>query len=260
MKKFTFILDIIVTRVESFKVKDLNLKKLKVQIRFNELNLVVSNNFEAPISIVFQANVDKLRQALVANGIPIAIIYCDRSLGKCKITLPPSVTNTIKEHMADLSFSSLCAFKKYGQEAGTIEVLCRLLPKFRKPKEAELQIIISPLSKDLKCYEHFITDVSNPKKSDVAEPFSKLNKLIREYENLMDSSVKKPDLLKTPGCTDHTDDCANPTPLVSNDLKLTQINPRRCCPICLNSMSFLPTFATCPNCFIKSMAMKGKPW
>ncbi|KRF83770.1 uncharacterized protein [Drosophila virilis] len=129
------------------------------------------------------------------------------------------------------------------------------------------------LNLDLKRYESVSVGSPKPIETFTNDPTGhsicrELKKMSLEYGEIIDSVLKctgqsqpfiGPDQMAkelgspSPSSVSHCQENPKVTTEEFNFETVTQTNPIRFCPVCLNNMSWMPKFAACPNCNVKPM-------
>ncbi|KAH8388356.1 hypothetical protein KR093_005104 [Drosophila rubida] len=128
-----FVLDIIVTNLDTPQVKTDDKKKLNISVHFNGQLIEITENcinvddFVEGTGTTFTANPFTLRQTVEGCGMPVSVKYDGELIGSGLMLFPESFTENIAEDMSDAFHLGTCQLKNNEQIVGTIEFQMRLL-------------------------------------------------------------------------------------------------------------------------------------
>lgn len=133
MENNSFVLDIVVTHLESPEITDM--KTVQVQASFGKTKVIISpsrinvSEFKPGAGIDIIETPKKLRKSLEECGLALTVSYKNKVIGAGQLSLPQKNIDSIEKGMRDLIYMDSCSFEREGQTIGKIDVLLRFISK-----------------------------------------------------------------------------------------------------------------------------------
>lgn len=133
MESVNFVLDIVVTNLESPEIKDFSKAQVTVNFGNAKVNLSASSinvaDFKTGAGVDLKTAPKKFRKSLEDCGIVVTVSYNNKIIGAGQISVPQKTIDVIDAGMSDLLYVGCCSFEREGEYVGKAEVLCRLIIK-----------------------------------------------------------------------------------------------------------------------------------
>lgn len=133
MESINFVLDIIVTQLESPEIKDFSKAQVTANFGNAKVNLSASSinvtDFKSGAGVNLKTSPKKFRKSLEECGIVVTVSYNNKMIGTGQISVPQKTIDMIDAGMSDLMYVGSCSIEREGEYIGKAEVYCRLIIK-----------------------------------------------------------------------------------------------------------------------------------